>query len=89
MMDLCGYPILHWVLSRVKKIKLVDATMLAISELKKDDPLVGIAKQLNVPVFRGSELDVLGRFVGAARIAKADWVVRICGDNYYWFHSKR
>ena len=81
MMDLCGHPLLHWVLSRVKKTKLADSILLATSDTKKDDPLEELAKQLNVPVFRGSETDVLGRFVAAGHMAKADYVVRICGDN--------
>jgi spore coat polysaccharide biosynthesis protein SpsF len=81
MMDLCGQPLLHWVLSRVKKTKLVDSTLLATSDAEKDNPLAELAQQLNVPVFRGSETDVLGRFLAAAHMAKADRVVRVCGDN--------
>jgi spore coat polysaccharide biosynthesis protein SpsF len=81
MMDLCGQPVLHWVLSRVKKIKLADSILLATTDTKKDDPLEELAQDLNVPVFRGSETDVLGRFIAAAQMAKADSVVRICGDN--------
>jgi len=81
MMDLCGHPLLFWVLSRVKRAKLTDSTLLATSDMEKDDPLAELAQQLNVPVFRGSETDVLGRFVAAAIMAKADHVVRVCGDN--------
>ena len=81
MMDLCGQPLLHWVLSRVKKTKLVDSTLLATSDAEKDNPLAELAQQLNVPVFRGRETDVLGRFLAAAHMAKADRVVRVCGDN--------
>ncbi len=81
MMDLAGEPLLHWVLSRVKKAKQVSSTMLATSDRAIDDPLVELAKKLNVPVFRGSETDVLGRFLEAANISKADHVVRVCGDN--------
>ncbi|MBI4936647.1 MAG: hypothetical protein HY846_00230 [Nitrosomonadales bacterium] len=32
-------------------------------------------------VYRGSESDVLGRFVAAAEISRAETVVRICADN--------
>jgi spore coat polysaccharide biosynthesis protein SpsF len=81
MMDLCGQPLLHWVLSRVKKTKLADSILLATSDTKKDDPLEKLAQELKMPVFRGSETDVLGRFLAAAQMAKADSIVRICGDN--------
>jgi spore coat polysaccharide biosynthesis protein SpsF len=81
MMDLAGKPLLHWVLSRVKKAKLTDSTLLATSDTENDDPIAELAQQLDIPVFRGSETDVLGRFVAAADMAKADSVVRVCADN--------
>ena len=81
MMDLCDQPLLYWVLSRVKRTKLANSVLLAISDSEKDNPLAELAQQLNVPVFRGSETDVLGRFVAAAHMARADRVVRVCGDN--------
>jgi len=40
MMDLAGEPLLHWVLSRVKKAKLLDSTILATSDGAIDDQLV-------------------------------------------------
>tara|TARA_B100000686_G_scaffold142681_1_gene150135 strand:- start:122 stop:859 length:738 start_codon:yes stop_codon:yes gene_type:complete len=81
MMDLCGKPLLYWVLSRVKRARLTDATLLATSDKGKDDPLEEVANQLNVRVFRGSETDVLSRFIEAAKMSRADYIVRICGDN--------
>ena len=81
IMDLCGQPLLCWVLSRVKKTRLADSILLATSDRAADDPLVELAQQLNVPVFSGSETDVLGRFLEAANVSKADHVVRVCGDN--------
>ena len=60
MMDLAGEPLLHWVLSRVKKAKLTDSAILATSDRAIDDPLVELVQQLNVPVFRGSETRCVG-----------------------------
>jgi len=81
LMDLRGYPILHWVLSRSKQAKKLDQVVLATSALDRDDPLEALAKSLRVACFRGSESDVLGRFAEAARVYNADIVVRICADN--------
>ena len=81
MMDLCGYPVLHWVLYRVKQACRLTEVVLATTELKQDDPLKELAQSLKVGVFRGSEADVLGRFWDAAREFKADVVVRVCADN--------
>jgi len=46
-----------------------------------DDALATIARGLNVPVFRGSTDDVLGRLAEAARTFELDPVIRATGDN--------
>ena len=45
-----------------------------------DEPIVEIAEKAGVPVFRGSELDVLSRFAGAIRAHHLDGVVRVTSD---------
>jgi spore coat polysaccharide biosynthesis protein SpsF len=45
-----------------------------------DEPIVELAGALGVPVFRGSELDVLSRFAGAIREHELDGVVRVTSD---------
>lgn len=81
MMDLCGYPVLHWVLYRTKQARRLTEVVLATTEFKQDDPLTELAQSLNIEVFRGSEADVLGRFWEGAQEFKADVVVRVCADN--------
>jgi spore coat polysaccharide biosynthesis protein SpsF len=81
IMDLCGYPVLHWVLHRVKQARRLTEVVLATTKLKQDDPLTELAQFLKVGVSRGSEADVLARFWDAAREFKADVVVRVCADN--------
>lgn len=76
-----GRPVLEWVLHRVSLAKLVDTVVLATSDLAQDDPLADLAARFGVSVFRGSEADVLGRFAGAAAMAEADTVIRVCADN--------
>lgn len=81
MMDLCGYPILYWVLYRLKRAAKLTAIVLATTTLKRDDPLVKVALDLEMQVFRGSETDVLGRFDEAARQFGGEIIVRVCADN--------
>lgn len=45
-----------------------------------DEPIVEIAEKAGIPVFRGSELDVLARFAGAVREHDLDGVVRVTSD---------
>lgn len=45
-----------------------------------DEPIVAIADRAGVPVFRGSELDVLSRFAGAIREHELEGVVRVTSD---------
>jgi spore coat polysaccharide biosynthesis protein SpsF len=81
MMDLCGYPVLHWVLHRVKQASGLHGLVLATTLLHQDDVLVELAQGLKVDIFRGDAADVLGRFDGAAAQVQADVVVRVCADN--------
>ena len=55
--------------------------VLATSSDRSDDPLDAAANRLEVPVFRGSLDDVLGRACDAARFAGFDAFARLCGDR--------
>ena len=81
MMELSGIPIIEWVIRRVQRAALLDDIVVATSEAAIDDELALVAKNLGVKVFRGSETDVLDRFVKAAEYSEADAIVRICADN--------
>jgi aminopeptidase-like protein/spore coat polysaccharide biosynthesis protein SpsF (cytidylyltransferase family) len=76
-----GIPLLEWVVRRLLRATTLAQVVLATSDGAADDALAELATSLGVAVFRGSEADVLGRFVGAARMAGADNIVRICADN--------
>ena len=52
MADLCGFPVIHWVLKRVSLAKTLDQVVLTTSEAERDDPLIGVAKDLGLNTFR-------------------------------------
>ncbi len=76
-----GIPLLEWVLSRLARANTLDQIVLATSHSENDNALADLAVRLGVQVYRGSESDVLARFVGAATLSNAVNVVRICADN--------
>jgi len=58
----------------------LSGVILATTKLKDDDPLEAIARSMDMGVFRGSENDVLERYVKAAELANVDVIVRITAD---------
>jgi spore coat polysaccharide biosynthesis protein SpsF len=76
-----GTPVLEWVLRRVALAHHLDGVTVATSTNQKDDSIVDFAQNLGFPVFRGSEPDVLERMLQAARLVRAERVVRVCADN--------
>ena len=55
--------------------------ILATSLNENNDVLVEIAKHHGVNYFRGSENDVLQRFIDAAKEFDAENIIRVCADN--------
>jgi aminopeptidase-like protein/spore coat polysaccharide biosynthesis protein SpsF (cytidylyltransferase family) len=76
-----GIPVLEWVVRRLLRTASLAQVVLATSDCDIDDALAELAASLGIAVFRGSEADVLGRLAGAATMAGADNIVRVCADN--------
>lgn len=75
-----GTPILAYMLARLKRAQRLNAVWVATTANATDDPVAELCGHLDIPVFRGDEDDVLGRYVGAAAEAKADTIVRLTAD---------
>jgi len=78
--DLAGRPMLEHELARLKRCARADEIVLAVTGNPDDEPLVALARRAGVRWHRGSEHDVLDRYLGAARDAAADLVVRVTAD---------
>ena len=74
-----GQSILDLLLEKVKitGVQIVLATTVNPS----DDRICDLAARHQVPVFRGSENDVLDRFIQAARQFQFSKIIRVCADN--------
>jgi glutamate-1-semialdehyde 2,1-aminomutase len=73
-------PLIEYLLGRLSKSKQVSEIVLATSTSKINDQLAAVVKYLGYQVIRGSENDVLQRYVDAATATNADVVIRITGD---------
>jgi spore coat polysaccharide biosynthesis protein SpsF len=80
LMEVLGKPLLRYETERIQKIPSIDEVVIATTTNKEDDPIAELCASLGVPVFRGSEPDVLSRYYEAAYQYNADVVVRFTAD---------
>jgi spore coat polysaccharide biosynthesis protein SpsF len=80
LMDLGGRSVLAHVLARCQAIPGVDTVVCATTQNAADDAVARAAGRLSVPVFRGSETDVLARYAEAALSVNAATIVRVTSD---------
>jgi spore coat polysaccharide biosynthesis protein SpsF len=80
LLEVAGRPMLAQQLRRLDACRLVDQVVVATTISASDDPIVELAAACGAACFRGSEEDVLGRFVAAAAAFDADAIVRVTAD---------
>ena len=73
-------PILGHLLDRLALVESLAETVVATTVNHSDDVIHDYCSTRDVECFRGSEEDVLGRVLGAARLAKATDIVEVTGD---------
>ena len=78
---LAGVPVVEHVLRSAEATASIDDVVLATTTAAQDDALAEHSQNIGVRTFRGSEPDVLARFVGALEGDDADVVVRLTADN--------
>jgi glutamate-1-semialdehyde 2,1-aminomutase len=77
---LAGKPMIEILLARLSKSQEIDQIVLATSTDERNQPLIEYVSKLGYEVVVGSENDVLGRYLLAAKEVDADVIVRITGD---------
>jgi spore coat polysaccharide biosynthesis protein SpsF len=80
LLPVCDKPMLELLIERVRRIPQVEKVVVATTWNDSDDPIHELALHLEVECYRGSEQDVLGRVLGAAKTFGADFIVEITGD---------
>lgn len=80
MKTLNGRTVLAHVITRTAACGLINETVVATTENRRDDIVVTEAERYRASSFRGSEDDVLSRYYRAAHAHGAELVVRITSD---------
>ena len=80
LLPVLGQPMLHHLITRLRAVPSINEIVIATTTNAIDDVLVEFAAQEKVMVYRGSELDVMARIIGAGELAGADLIVEITGD---------
>lgn len=80
MMAVAGKSLIAHQIDRLRRSRHLTGLCVATSDLSGDDVLAHHVQGLGIPVFRGSEQDVLDRFYRAALAQQADIVLRFTGD---------
>lgn len=81
MMNVAGRPLLGYLVERISKASKLSGVLVATSMNERDNIIIEECERRGIPNFRGSESDVLGRYVSAARACEAEIVVRVTADN--------
>lgn len=77
---LSSHTVLEFVIQRCRLSKNTSEIMVATTTLPHDDAVMELAASLGVLVCRGSEDDVLSRYVDAAQLLQASVLIRITAD---------
>ena len=80
LLRIAGRTILDHVLTRCMAVQGIDSVVCATVSHTDCDPIAAEAARLGAVVFRGSEDDVLSRFIDAAEAVNAAVVMRITSD---------
>lgn len=80
MKEICGRPMLEWVIQRAKKAACLHKLVVAMTTDAADDLLENYCREHEIAFYRGNPSDVLDRFVQAGRQFQADVIVRLTAD---------
>ncbi|TDQ80967.1 UDP-2,4-diacetamido-2,4,6-trideoxy-beta-L-altropyranose hydrolase [Dongia mobilis] len=80
MQMLAGKRVLEHVVERLQKVRRADEVVIATTSDPADDCIAELSAALGLRVYRGDESDVMFRYLGAARMVRADIILRVTSD---------
>ncbi|OGL41967.1 MAG: hypothetical protein A2161_00505 [Candidatus Schekmanbacteria bacterium RBG_13_48_7] len=79
--EIDGETVLSHIINRIKRVNLIKDVIVAVTPDPADEAIIKESSRLKVPSVIGDSYDVLARFRMAARIMRAETIVRITADN--------
>jgi spore coat polysaccharide biosynthesis protein SpsF len=76
-----GIPLLARIVDSISEVAELKNVVVATSELKLNDGIEAFCTKAHIKCFRGSEEDVLSRFLTIQLGYQFDYIVRLTGDN--------
>ncbi len=80
LMEICSKPVLQHIIERLRYCKTIDDIILAIPNTEQNDILEAYAKKIGCHYARGSENDVLSRYIRAAQQFNVTDIIRVTSD---------
>lgn len=80
LVDIAGKPMLWHVVLRARRSQCLGQVVVATTREANDDPVEEFCRSAGFPCFRGDAVDVLDRYYQAARLYKAQTIVRLTAD---------
>lgn len=81
LVPIMGRPVLSYMVERLSRSKSLESIVVATTTNPLDDEIEAACLRMKVPVYRGSEDDVLGRVVGAIKTHGIETHVELYGDS--------
>jgi spore coat polysaccharide biosynthesis protein SpsF len=81
--EIDGKPLLKYLIERLESCKKIRNIVICTTNSKTDDQLVSFLQKENILVFRGSDLDILTRFLDAAKYFGTEIIIDVEGDKIY------
>ena len=75
-----GQEVLSILINRLKNYSFFNSLILATTENRADDQVANLGRKHKISIFRGSENDVLKRFVDAVKNDNSNLIVRLTAD---------
>ncbi|WP_440647141.1 cytidylyltransferase domain-containing protein [Candidatus Pelagibacter sp. HIMB1521] len=80
LFDIQNIPILVRTINRIRRCKIADNIVVITSTNEKDGEIEKICNKFSIPIYRGSESDLLDRHYKAASYFGSDYVFKIPSD---------